>query len=235
MDKEKIMDKDSGYSNKNIRRKRTMRYFIEAASDILNNEGYEKLTTRNVAGKAGYNSATIYNYFGNFERLIAFAAIKGLKDYAVDLQAQIDENMSHIEKFIKIWACYFKHSQKSPVIFSILFTQYGNNPLAFLQEYYEIFPEERQELPKDVNDIFFEKDFDIRNKLLLHKCAEEGLISEEGIDDIVIMSQFIFEGVLNNSKKNPELYNLDLFIKYLKHIFMSFNPQLKDILESINV
>lgn len=226
---------DGSSFNKEIRRKRTMRYFIESASDILSKEGFDKLTTRRVAAQAGYNSATIYNYFGNFERLIAFAAIKGLKDYAVDLHEKIDETMSPIEKFVRIWSCYFLHSQKSPVVFSILFTQYGNNPLVFLKEYYEIFPEERMELPKDVDEIFFEKDFDVRNRLLLEKCDDKDIVKPENIDAIVDMSQFVFEGILNNAKKEPEKYNLEMFVKYLKQILLSFSHGLKEELDSIKV
>ena len=226
---------DSTASNKELRRKRTMRYFIEAASDILNNEGIDSLTTRNVAAKAGYNSATIYNYFGNFERLIAFAAIKGLKEYAFDLNKQINDEMSPVEKFLKTWACYFKHSLKSPVIFSILFQQYGNNPLVFLREYYSIFPEELQNLPKDIHDTFFESDFDVRNRLLLNKCVEQGMFLKDDVDSIVDMSQFIFEGVLSEAKKQPERYNNSKFIKYLKRILISFNSELEAELDKIKI
>ncbi|MDL2248286.1 TetR/AcrR family transcriptional regulator [Tyzzerella sp. OttesenSCG-928-J15] len=222
-------------SNKALRRKRTMRYFIEAASDILNNEGIDSLTTRNVAAKAGYNSATIYNYFGNFERLIAFAAIKGLKDYAFDLQKQINDEMSPVEKYIKIWLCYFKHSLKNPVVFSILFQQYGNNPLVFLQEYYDIFPEELQDLPKDIHETFFESDFDVRNRLLLNKGVEVGLFKVEDVDSIVDMSQFIFEGVLVEARKSTERYNINVFLKYLKRVLLAFNPDLKETLDAIRV
>ena len=222
-------------TNKELRRKRTMRYFIEAASDIINNEGIDSLTTRNVAAKAGYNSATIYNYFGNFERLIAFAAIKGLKEYAFDLQKQINDEMSPVEKFLKTWACYFKHSLKSPVIFSILFAQYGNNPLVFLREYYNIFPEELQDLPKDIHDTFFESDFDVRNRLLLNKCVDQGLFTKTDVDAIVDMSQFIFEGVLREAKKQPDKYNNTKFIKYLKRVLISFNNELEVVLDKIEI
>lgn len=225
----------SSQSNKQMRKRRTMQYFIDAASKILTEEGIENLTTRNVATAAGYNSATIYNYFDNFERLIAFAAIKGLKDYAKDLGETINNNMPSIEKFIKIWVCYFKHSLQNPVVFSILFNQYGNNPLTFLKEYYEIFPDEEAELPEDVRETFYEADFDLRNRIILNKCAKEGLLQKEDINSIVDMSQFVFEGTLQNAKKEPENYTMQVFVKYLKHVLISFNPELVSMLNKITV
>ena len=219
--------------NREMRRKRTMRYFIEAASEILNEEGLDKVTTRRVAAKAGYNSATIYNYFGNFDRLVAFAAIKGLEDYAIDLSRKIDESMGPIEKYVNMWACYFTHFQKSPVVFNLLFEEFKHNPLAFLNEYYDIFPEEKQELPSGVSEVFFEKDYDLRNKILLYRSDIDKFNNEQNASAIVDMVQFIFEGFMEASKEDPKKYNLDLFIKYLKQIIISYSPDHKEEIEAI--
>ncbi len=47
-----------------------MTYFIDATNEIIENEGIESVTIRKVANLAGYNSATIYNYFENLDHLI---------------------------------------------------------------------------------------------------------------------------------------------------------------------
>lgn len=44
-------------------RVRMIKYFIDATIEIIEKEGYEGVTIRKVADIAGYNSATIYNYF----------------------------------------------------------------------------------------------------------------------------------------------------------------------------
>ena len=54
----------------NIKKKRVMMYFIEATQELILDEGLEKLSIKKIAEKAGYNSATIYNYFENLEVLI---------------------------------------------------------------------------------------------------------------------------------------------------------------------
>lgn len=47
----------------NIKQKRVMIYFITAAKELIESEGVEKLTVRKAAAAAGYNSATLYNYY----------------------------------------------------------------------------------------------------------------------------------------------------------------------------
>ena len=46
-----------------VKRKRIMTYFIEATEKLIRSEGLDGLSIRKIAGEAGYNSATIYNYF----------------------------------------------------------------------------------------------------------------------------------------------------------------------------
>lgn len=40
-----------------------MCYFIEAARNIIETQGMDMISIRGVAEKAGFNSATLYNYF----------------------------------------------------------------------------------------------------------------------------------------------------------------------------
>lgn len=70
----------------NIKKKRVMMYFIEATQELILKEGLENLSIKKIAEKAGYNSATIYNYFENLEVLILYASINYLKDYLNDLK-----------------------------------------------------------------------------------------------------------------------------------------------------
>ncbi|MGL1891750.1 MAG: TetR/AcrR family transcriptional regulator [Spirochaetaceae bacterium] len=61
---------------KSIQRARVKNYFIEAAIDIIKEDGLEKLTTKKIGDKAGYSYATIYNYFENYNELICICMIK---------------------------------------------------------------------------------------------------------------------------------------------------------------
>ena len=51
-----------------MKRQRVMDYFINATIDIVSESGIDSVTLRSVAEKAGYNSATLYNYFENIDQ-----------------------------------------------------------------------------------------------------------------------------------------------------------------------
>ena len=57
---------------KYIQKVRMVKYFVDATIEIIEKEGYEAVTIRKVADIAGYNSATLYNYFDNLEHLLFF-------------------------------------------------------------------------------------------------------------------------------------------------------------------
>ena len=66
---------------KYIQKVRMVKYFVDATIEIIEKEGYEAVTIRKVADIAGYNSATLYNYFDNLEHLLFFASMRYLQDY----------------------------------------------------------------------------------------------------------------------------------------------------------
>lgn len=56
-------EKDYGEAHLNPLQRQNMRIFIEATKSLMDSVGEEGLSIRKIAAKAGYNSATIYNYF----------------------------------------------------------------------------------------------------------------------------------------------------------------------------
>lgn len=63
-------------ANQELKKKRMLTYFIKAAQDIMNKEGIAGVTLRKVADGAGYNNATLYNYFEDLDHVILFASLK---------------------------------------------------------------------------------------------------------------------------------------------------------------
>ena len=105
----------------NIKKKRVMMYFIEATQELILDEGLEKLSIKKIAEKAGYNSATIYNYFENLEVLILYASVNYLKDYLNELKNEITADMKAIEVYETVYRIFTKHSFEQPEIFHTLF------------------------------------------------------------------------------------------------------------------
>ncbi len=54
-------------------------YFIDAAKELLKGEGLTAVNVRNVADKAGYSYATLYNYFKDLTELI-FECVKDFQE-----------------------------------------------------------------------------------------------------------------------------------------------------------
>ena len=55
---------------KQIQEQRIKSYFIQATKEILKGEGLKCISVRNIADKAGYSYATLYNYFKDVQDLI---------------------------------------------------------------------------------------------------------------------------------------------------------------------
>ncbi len=64
------MKTDGSTDRKDIKRQRTMKYFLEAAKEIIENEGVENVTVRKVADMAGYSYPSLYSYFEDLNELL---------------------------------------------------------------------------------------------------------------------------------------------------------------------
>ena len=49
--------------NRQIQEERIKTYFLDSAKNLLRAEGLKGVSVRNVAYRAGYSYATLYNYF----------------------------------------------------------------------------------------------------------------------------------------------------------------------------
>ncbi|MFZ5969504.1 MAG: TetR/AcrR family transcriptional regulator [Bacillota bacterium] len=204
-----------------------MSYFIEATNRIIEEEGVEAVTIRRVADMAGYNSATLYNYFENIDHLIFFASMKYLKDYALDLPNYIQDSKDALDKYLKIWKCFCYYSFSSPKIYhTIFFNKFSDSLKHAIQEYYLIFPEELGEQSEDVLDMLQRKNIYERNRSILQTCAAEGFIQKKDLDELNEMVLLIYEGMLLRILKEQVDYSVDIAVektlKYMKQAIHSY-------------
>lgn len=203
---------------KEIQRKRTMIYFIDAADEILREEGIKNVTIRKVAQKAGYNSATLYNYFENLDHLIFFAAMKYIKPYALALPEYIEDTKDPVEKFRAIWECFCHYSFKDPEIYySIFFADLNNNIDEYIVDYYKLFPEELGEDTHGLNTMLLKSDIYDRGMSSLDDSIQEGLLPQEDAEDLNTMTTMIYKGILLDRIKGKISYE-DGFEKAMRYI-----------------
>ncbi|MCT4607410.1 MAG: TetR/AcrR family transcriptional regulator [Marinisporobacter sp.] len=213
-------------NKKAIQKKRMMRYFIEATHQIIEKEGIDYVTIRKVSDLAGYNSATLYNYFENLDHLIFFASIKYLKDYALNLPRFIEGTKNSMEQYLEIWKCFCYYSfQKPKIYYALFFDKHHNLTQNIIKEYYEIFSDELDEHFKNILPMFLKQDIYDRNMIILEPCASEGFIKKEDLKEINEMTILLYQSILLKVINTQEKLSLDHMVqkalKYIQQIIQS--------------
>ncbi|WP_432407727.1 TetR family transcriptional regulator [Wukongibacter sp. M2B1] len=214
-------------NKKEIQKKRMMGYFIEATSKIIEEEGVEAVTIRKVADLAGYNSATLYNYFDNLNHLIFFSSMKFLKDYVIELSNYIKNSTNSIERYLSVWKCFCYHSFNNPKIYYIIFfDKYSDSINDAIKSYYSIFPEELEILPQEILPMLLERNLSTRNMTLLEYCAQEGILDRKNLNEINEIVLLLYQGmllrVLNNNINYDITQAIERTMKYINQIIYSF-------------
>jgi AcrR family transcriptional regulator len=192
---------------KKIQMNRMLQYFIDATAEIIEKEGVESVTIRKVADIAGYNSATIYNYFGELSHLVFFASMKFLKDYTNDLSVYMARGKSALDKCLLAWECFCNHSFKNPKLFhAIYLSNLGEQPQELIQRYYSLYQSDLIDLPEELKPIVIEANLWKRNETFLQRCVDEGSIKKENLEKISEMTMLIWQGMLTTLLNNRGNY-----------------------------
>ncbi len=202
-----------------------MSYFIDAAAKIIEEEGIQSITIRKVADIAGYNSATLYNYFKNLDHLIFFAAMRYVKEYSLNLHRFIENSENALERHLATWNCFCHYSFNKPEIYYAIFFAKLDNPLEnYVEEYYKLFPEDLGKQPKDISTMLLKHDIYDRSTTLLEGCVDEGFIKEDDKDDINEMILLVYQGILQKiiNKKINYSDAIDKTMKYITQIIKSY-------------
>ena len=182
------------------KRKRIMSYFINAAIELIEEEGIENLTIRKVADRAKYNSATLYHYFSNLDELELFASVKCLDEYMQETPIYKVEGKDFQEWYLGQWKCLCRHSFARPEIYNFLFfsPEGSQNLNEVFRRYYEIYPHEKEEKTEDYEGFLRAGDFFKRNESLLRDVIRERnyVVSEQAIRELNEMSVLIYRGML---------------------------------------
>ena len=190
----------------NIKKRRVMMYFIEATQELILNEGIENLSIKKIADTAGYNTATIYNYFEDLEELILYSSIDYLKIYLKDLKSEINSNMKAIEMYETIYKVFVHHSFEKPEIFhTLFFGKYSYKPEKIIKKYYEIFPDDITGQTDITKSVLVEGNIHNRDLPVIKQMIKEGSILEEEapyiMEAIVRIHQSYLENILQQREK----------------------------------
>jgi AcrR family transcriptional regulator len=205
-----------------------MSYFIDATAQIIEEEGIENITIRKIGDLAGYNSATIYNYFGELSHLIFFASMKFMKKYTDALPEYMSRGNNSLEKYLLLWQCFCEYSFKEPQIYHAVFSaNLGSQPEELMKEYYDIFPTDLDNLPQDLKPMVLESRLSQRDKIAMGKCVNEGYIKSENADKINEMNLLVWQGMhtmlLNQRVSYTDKEASEITMKYIREIIYNAN------------
>lgn len=212
-------------TNKEIQRKRMMKYFIDAADKLMDEGGIQGISLRKVAKKAGYNSATLYNYFENLDHLIFYAAMRNIKDYAMALESYVEEDDNAMYRFLRVWECFCDFAYDKPEIYNaIFFPKLDKHVEHYVREYYNFFPEEMGSCNSTISTMLLKRDISDRAMTLVDDCVEEGYICPNDAEKLNDMTLLIFEGFLKRILNNKISYNnaRNNTMEYFKFIIEGF-------------
>lgn len=202
-----------------------MTNFINAARELIDEIGIEKLTLRKIATRAGYNSATVYNYFENLDHLTFYAAMGTISDYSKALSSRLQDTENAMDVFLKVWETFCDYAYDKPEIYNaIFFPKLNKNWDYYMEEYYTFFPLDLEGLNINVTTMILRGDIKKRARSTVEGCVEEGYIRKEDAKDFNDMTLLIFEGFLVRMLRKIITYDeaRTLTMKYIKAITERF-------------
>lgn len=205
------VDNSDGEVELTLKRKRIMIYFIEAAEKLIRSEGVEGLSIRKIANEAGYNSATIYNYFNDLEHLALFGSVCYLREYVMILGKSLLPDMTSIDRYRTIYKSFNKVAFRYPEIFhNMFFGRYSYKLSSVIRIYYqELFPSELEGLSAQMKKMLEEGSMYSRDKIVMESMVQEGFVQPEKAEVtlelvIVLHQNFIYEACLRGEELNIE-------------------------------
>ncbi len=98
-------------------------YFIESAKSMIKSEGVKTVSARNVAEKAGYSYATLYNYFRDMKDLV----FECVKDFAEECREFAGQELHPAEygpeRIKSITRSFIRFFVQYPGIFELFFIE----------------------------------------------------------------------------------------------------------------
>ncbi|GAB6087532.1 TetR/AcrR family transcriptional regulator [Alkaliphilus crotonatoxidans] len=191
---------------KELQRQRMMGYFLDAAKEIIRQEGVKNLTVRKVGESAGYSYATIYNYFNDLNTLLLYCVFDFLEDCYRHVISFKDDKMDEKEQIIVYSKEYFKYFAQHPDMFQLI----------FVDDLGETSKEKMKDIVKPSVVALL--------KETMVKCAEKGYIKPDTIELLVGLIASSIHGKLlfylrgrNVEQLDDMIQSLEMEITFLIH------------------
>lgn len=208
-----------------LKKKRVMILFIESAEKILREEGTSAVSIRRVAAAAGYNSATLYNYFHDLEHLLLFASVRYLKDYLEMLGRQEHSDMTALERYRTVYHCFNHFAFREPEVFhNIFYGRHSGSLEKVLQVYYyQLFPAELVGLSERMCQMLTQGTMRQRDQIIMKDMVKEGFIAPEKAERtlevlIAVHQSYIYDAMILH-KEQGESFDVEQHMEKFNQLF----------------
>ena len=196
-----------------LKQKRMLQYFIEAAQHIIEADGFDNVTIRKISQEAGYNSATIYNYYEDLEHLLQFACMEYLVRYQKKLLESIAGLKNPKEIYFATWTLFASQCYDHPKVFyQLFFSKHKDKIFKTFYRYIEIFDVKYEDIPpQKIFSFITLPDLVKRHTILLEGLSESGLIGSDHLEEKADMLTRIFESMLSSIRLDKDVFTKEEF------------------------
>lgn len=110
-------------NKRELQEQRMRGYFIQATKEILRGEGLKGISVRNIADRAGYSYATLYNYFRDIKDLIFFCVRDFQDECEQFVHCETEKCPRGTEKIREIVKSFIKYFVQYPGIFELFYLE----------------------------------------------------------------------------------------------------------------
>ena len=185
-----------------LRQRRIINYFIDAADEMIRQEGIDAVTIRKVADKAGYTSATLYNYFENLTHLIFLAAMNHLEEYYKEVVQRVKNCKNPVDIYLTISECFCEYSFSKPEIYYLLFYEYEDGKVGeYTRQYYELYEDKKKYASRTLSKIIDVNNLSMRSYIMIMDCVEEGYFTLDNGKDFNEVAMRLYRSILEDVKE----------------------------------
>ncbi|MCL4859523.1 MAG: TetR/AcrR family transcriptional regulator [Caldilineaceae bacterium] len=111
----------SELSPREKRQQRTHQAILNAARQIISEQGLDGLSMRAIAERIDYSPAALYEYFGSKEEIIGALSLQGHRRLRAYMAA-VDAQQPFLDHFLGIGLAYIEFAVQYPDLFLLMFT-----------------------------------------------------------------------------------------------------------------
>lgn len=204
-----------------MQKRENLIHFIKVTQKIIEEEGIQKVSIRKIAAMSGFHNSTIYLYFSDLDELTMLASITRFQQYSAALERQSEKHADAYDNFFNIWECFCESAFQYACVFNnFFFGKYSDDLFRFLNVYYDLFPEEKNKYTKDIEAMYFGKNYTERcMKILLPLVADKRTrVTKENVDTINDLTVSYCQYLLGQKCANDEMDSKELQSKLMNAI-----------------